>query len=71
MRLFVHILKLRIKSLCKLIVKPVENNDLMPSSNFEFPVFKMEEEDDDEIPYETYRLLESKEKTIQPHKEPL
>jgi hypothetical protein len=69
--LFLHILKSSIISLRKLIVKPIENNDPMPSPNFEFPVFEMEKEDDEEIPDELSRLLEHEEKTIQPHKEPL
>ena len=52
-------------------VTPIESNDLMPSPNFDFPVFEAEEESDEEIPYEISRLLEQEEKAIQPHKEPI
>lgn len=69
MCLSVHILKSSIKLLCRLTVKPIENNDLMPSPNFEFSVFEMEEENVEEIPDEISYLLEHEEKTIQPHKE--
>ena len=57
--------------MCKLINKPVENNDSAPSPNFEFPVFVTEEEELIEIPEEVTRLLEHEERTIQPYKEPL
>lgn len=67
--LFVHILKSSIKSLCRFIVKPIENNDPMPYPNFEFPIFEMEEKDDEEISGDISRLLKHEEKTIQPHKE--
>ncbi|KAI5438068.1 hypothetical protein KIW84_023981 [Lathyrus oleraceus] len=51
----------------KLVPKPIEYNDPTPSSNFDFPVFKAEEEtDDEEISYELSRLLEHEEKAIQP-----
>ena len=53
----------------QIVVKPMENNDPMPSPNFEFPVFKAEEEDVEEIPDEISRLLEHEEKIIQPHEE--
>jgi len=36
---------------------------------FEFPVYKAEDEEDDDIPYEITRLLEQEEKAIQPHQE--
>ena len=55
--------------MCRLIVKPIENHDPIPSPNFEFPVFEMEEEDVEDIPYEISRFLEHEENTIQPHKE--
>ena len=67
MRLFVYILKFSIKSLCRLIVKPIENNDPMPSPNFEFPTFEMEVEDVEDILDDISRLLEHEEKTIQPY----
>ena len=57
--------------MCRLINEPVENNDPMPSPNFEFPVFVTEEEELIEIPEEVTRLLEHEERTIQPYKEPL
>ena len=57
--------------MCRLIHEPVENNDPMPSPNFEFPVFMAEEEELIEIPEEVTRLLEHEEITIQPYKEPL
>ena len=43
----------------------------MPSPIFEFPVFKAEEEEDEEIPEEISRLLRKEERSIQPYKEPL
>ena len=43
----------------------------MPSPNFEFPVFRAEGEDDEEVPVEISRLLEHDEKVIQPFEEPL
>ena len=43
----------------------------MSSPNFEFPVFKAEEEEDEEIPEEISRLLREEERSIQPYKEPL
>ena len=43
----------------------------MPSPNFEFLVFKAEEEEDEEIPEEISRLLRQEERSIQPYKEPL
>ena len=55
--------------MCRLINEPVENNDPMPSPNFEFPVFVAEEEELIEIPEEVTRLLEHEERTIQPYKE--
>ncbi|KAI5424521.1 hypothetical protein KIW84_030630 [Lathyrus oleraceus] len=54
-----------------LISKPIEHNDPTPSPNFEFPVFKAEEDDVEEIPDEITRLLEHEEKIIQPHLENL
>ena len=57
--------------MCRLIKKPVEYNDPAPSPNFECPVYGAEEEDYDEIPEEVSRLLERKENSIQPYKEPL
>ena len=49
----------------------IKNNDPMPSPNFEFPVFRAEEEDDEEIPVEISRLLEHDEKAIQSFEEPI
>lgn len=51
--------------------KPIENNDPAFSPNFEFPVYGVEEEseEDDDISEEITRLLEHEEKTIQPYKE--
>ena len=43
----------------------------MPSPNFEFSVFKAEEEEDEEVPEEISRLLRQEERSIQPYKEPL
>ena len=43
----------------------------MPSPNFKFPVFEVEEEEDEEIPEEISRLLRQEERSIQPYKEPL
>ncbi|KAI5430989.1 hypothetical protein KIW84_035221 [Lathyrus oleraceus] len=53
------------------LIKPIEHNDPTPSPNFEFPVFEAEEDDVEEIPDEITRLLEHKEKIIQPHLENL
>ncbi|KAI5412581.1 hypothetical protein KIW84_057300 [Lathyrus oleraceus] len=53
------------------LIKPIEHNDPTPSPNFEFPVFEAEEGDVEEIPDEITRLLEHKEKIIQPHLENL
>jgi hypothetical protein len=55
--------------MCRLIRKTVENNDPVPSSNFEHPVYVAEEEEFDEIPEEVSRLLEREENTIQSYKE--
>ena len=49
----------------------IENNDPMPSPNFEFPVFRAEEGDDEEVPVEISRLIEQDEKVIQPFEEPV
>ncbi|KAI5416175.1 hypothetical protein KIW84_041283 [Lathyrus oleraceus] len=50
----------------KLVLKPIEYNDLTPSLNFDFPVFKVEEEiDDEEVSDELSRFLEHEEKAIQ------
>ena len=58
--------------MCRLIHDlTIENNDPMPSPNFEFPVFRAEEEDDEEVHDEISRLLEHDEKTIQPFEEPI
>ena len=58
--------------MCRLIHDlTIENNDPMPSPNFEFPVFRAEEEDDEEVPVEISRLLEQDEKVIQPFEEPV
>lgn len=43
----------------------------MPSPNFEFSVFEVEEESVKEIPDEISRLLEWEEETIQSYKEPV
>ena len=54
--------------MCRLVHDlTIENNDPMPSPNFEFPVFRAEEE----IPVQISRLLEHDEKVIQPFEEPL
>ena len=45
--------------MCRLIHDlTIENNDPIPHANFEFPVFRAEEEDSEEIPDEISRLLE-------------
>ncbi|MCI83131.1 hypothetical protein A2U01_0104406, partial [Trifolium medium] len=49
--------------------KPVEHNDPRPSPNFEFPVYKGVEEEDEKIPDEIKRLLDQEKKAIQPHEE--
>ncbi|KAI5416761.1 hypothetical protein KIW84_041688 [Lathyrus oleraceus] len=54
-----------------LLIKPIEHNDPTPSPNFDFSVFKAEEDDVEEIPDEITRLLEHEEKIIQPHLENL
>jgi hypothetical protein len=41
----------------------------MPSPNFEFPVYKAVEEEDEEIPNEIRQLLDQERKVIQPHEE--
>ena len=64
-------LKTIINHMCRLIKKPVEFNDLVPSPNFEYPTYVAEEEEYDEIPEEVSRLLQHEESTIQPYKEPL
>ncbi|KAI5430039.1 hypothetical protein KIW84_034569 [Lathyrus oleraceus] len=46
-------------------------NDPTPSPNFEFPVFKAEEDDVEGIPDEITRLLEHEKRIIQPHLENL
>lgn len=56
--------------MCRLS-KPIENNDIAPSPNFEYLVFEAEEEDWSDIPEEVTRQFEHEEDTIQPHKEPL
>lgn len=56
--------------MCRL-PKPIENNDIAPSPNFEYPVFEAEEEDWSDIPEEVTRQFEHGEDTIQLHKEPL
>ncbi|KAI5430105.1 hypothetical protein KIW84_034613 [Lathyrus oleraceus] len=53
------------------LIKPIEHNDPTPSPNFEFPIFEAEEDDVEEIPDEITRLLEHKEKIIQPYIENL
>ncbi|KAI5425081.1 hypothetical protein KIW84_031036 [Lathyrus oleraceus] len=53
------------------LIKPIEHNDPTPSPNFDFSVFKAEEDDVEEIPDEITRLLEHEEKIIQPHLENL
>ena len=58
--------------MCRLIHDlTIENNDPIPSPNFEFPVFRAEEEDEEEIPVEISRFLEHDEKIIQPFEEPM
>ncbi|KAI5439949.1 hypothetical protein KIW84_025347 [Lathyrus oleraceus] len=50
----------------KLVLKPIKYNDHSPSPNFDFLVFEVEEEiDDEEVSGELSRLLEHKEKVIQ------
>ena len=51
-----------IKSLCRLIHKPIEHNDRTSSPNFEFPVFEADEDDVEGIPDEISRLLEQEKK---------
>src|ERR1044072_2578686 len=51
--------------------KSIERNNSMLSPDFEFPVFDVEEEVEEEIPDEISRLLKHEERIIQPHKEPL
>lgn len=53
--------------------KPIKNNGHTPSPNFEFHVYEVEEEseEDCDILEEITRLLEDEEKTIQPYKEPV
>ncbi|KAI5384904.1 hypothetical protein KIW84_071767 [Lathyrus oleraceus] len=54
----------------KLVLKPIEYNDPTPSPNFDFPVFEVEEEgDDEEVSDELSRLLEHEGKAIQPFEE--
>ena len=43
----------------------------MSSPNFEFSVFKAEEEEDEEVPDEISRPLRQEERSIQPYKESL
>ncbi|KAI5387006.1 hypothetical protein KIW84_073235 [Lathyrus oleraceus] len=52
-----------------LVPNPIEYNDPSPFPNFEFPVFKAEEESDVEVGDELSCLLEQDEKTIQPFEE--
>lgn len=57
--------------MCRLINnKPIENNDNVPSPNFEFPVYEAKEESGeyDDILEEITWLLEHEEKTIHPYK---
>jgi len=57
--------------MCRLnINKPVEQDNHMPSPNFEFPVYKAEEKEED-IPDEISLLLEQERRTIQPYGEEL
>ncbi|KAI5417810.1 hypothetical protein KIW84_042434 [Lathyrus oleraceus] len=51
------------------VSKPIEYNDHTPSSNFEFHVFEVEEEIDEEVSDELSRLLEHEEKAIHPFEE--
>src|ERR1051325_1071048 len=51
--------------------KSIERKNSTLSLNFEFPVFDVEEEDEEEIPDEISQLLKHEERIIQPHKEPL
>ncbi|MCI83477.1 hypothetical protein A2U01_0104753, partial [Trifolium medium] len=53
------------------INEPVKHDDPGPSSNFEFPVYKAVEDEDEEIPNEIRRLLDREGKAIQPHEEAL
>ncbi|KAI5425544.1 hypothetical protein KIW84_031372 [Lathyrus oleraceus] len=54
----------------KLVLNPIEYNDHTPSPNFDFPVFEVEEEnDDEEVSDELSSLLEHEEKAIQPFEE--
>ena len=43
------------KSLCRLVSNPIEYNDPSPSPNFEFLVFEVEEESDEEVSDELSR----------------
>lgn len=56
--------------MCRLIHDiSIKTNDPMSSCNFEFPVYKAEEEEKEDIPNEISRLLKNEEKIIQPFKE--
>ncbi|KAI5409969.1 hypothetical protein KIW84_055436 [Lathyrus oleraceus] len=52
-----------------MVPNPIEYNDPSPSPNFEFPVFKAEEESDVEVSEELSRLLEQDDKIIQSFEE--
>lgn len=50
-------------------VTPIKSNDLMPSPNYDFPIFQAEEESDEEIPDEISHPLEQEGKAIHHLKE--
>jgi len=55
----------------KIINEPVEKVKPMISPNIEFPVYKAEEEENEEIPDEISRLLEQERRNIHPYGEAL
>jgi len=68
---FTCFLKSIINHMCRLkFNKPVEQDNHMPSPNFEFPVYEAEEEEED-IPDKISCLLEQERRTIQPYGEKL
>jgi len=55
----------------KIINEPIEKVKPMFSPNIEFPVYKAEEEENEEIPDEISRLLEQERRNIHPYGEAL
>lgn len=58
---------------CKIINKPVEYDEPTTSYNFEFPIYQVEEEseEDYDIPKEMTRLLKHESKALHTHQEPV